>query len=178
MIMGPVWVLGGVLAVVAAGRLGRMWLRHRGRRLITCPENQRPQGVELDALHAAATGFVRRPELRLSDCTRWPERAGCGQQCLSQIQTAPDGCLIRNIVARWYEGKSCASCGRPFGRIDWSAVRPAVLLPDKTSVEWSDLPAETLSEVLVAGAPMCIACHLANKLVREHPKLVVKRSFQ
>lgn len=31
-----------------------------------------------------------RPDLRLSDCTRWPERAKCNQECLSQaIQSEP-----------------------------------------------------------------------------------------
>jgi hypothetical protein len=31
-----------------------------------------------------------RPDLRLSDCTRWPERSKCSQECLSQaIQAEP-----------------------------------------------------------------------------------------
>ncbi len=51
-------------------------------RAVTCPETQQQVGVTIDAKHAAATGLCGPPDFRLSDCTRWPERAGCGQQCL------------------------------------------------------------------------------------------------
>jgi hypothetical protein len=55
-----------------------------GSRLVACPEDQRPAAVGIDALHAAATGVDGCPELRLSSCTRWPERANCDQACLAQ----------------------------------------------------------------------------------------------
>ena len=54
-------------------------------RAVICPETRRPAGVIIDAAHAAATG-VRggKPEFRLADCTRWPARADCGQECLPE----------------------------------------------------------------------------------------------
>ena len=104
-----------------------LWFRYRGARAIVCPENCEPAGVSVDAGHAALTAFAGRPDLRLSSCSRWPERAGCGQQCLSQIEASPDGCLVRKMLARWYEGKSCASCGRPFGEIEWTVQKPALI---------------------------------------------------
>ena len=67
------------LGAVAVWRLANAWWKYRGRRVITCPENQRPAGVVVDARHAAATALGKAPELRLSSCSRWPERAGCGQ---------------------------------------------------------------------------------------------------
>jgi len=55
-----------------------------GSRRVICPENQRHVAVSFDALHAAATGIHGRPDLRLADCTRWPERRKCDQACLPQ----------------------------------------------------------------------------------------------
>jgi len=64
--------------------------RYSGSRLVSCPENQRPGVVSIDAGHAMATGMDGSPELRLADCTRWPERSNCGQACLSQaVQAGP-----------------------------------------------------------------------------------------
>src|ERR1035437_6990811 len=66
--------------------------------------------------------------------------------------------------------------GGPFGAIEWPAARPALLQGDRISVEWSQIPAEKLAETLAVAQPVCSACHLANKMVREHPELVVDRS--
>jgi len=164
-----------LLAGAAAWRLGSAWLKYRGQRAITCPENHRPAGVVLDAKHAAATAFGKAPELRLSNCTRWPERAGCGQECLSEIRESGPDCLVRNIVAAWYGEKVCASCGQPIGKIDWSGSRPALLLADQISVEWSQVPTDELVETLAVALPICFACHTANRLVKEHPELVTDR---
>lgn len=160
-----------VATVVVGAAWFRNWFRNRGERVITCPENQRPAGVRVDAARVALTG-----SFRLSECTRWPERAGCGQECLSQIHESPNGCLVRKILADWHHGKSCASCGRPFGEIEWSAQKPALLTADKVSVDWSRIPAEKLDETLRTALPVCFACHMANTLVRERPDLVTDRS--
>jgi hypothetical protein len=172
------WVL---LAVVVAAGLGawrftRAWLLYRGRRVIQCPENRRPAGVVVDARRAALTALGSGPQLRLSTCSRWPERAGCGQQCLAQIEASPVDCLVNHILVDWYAGKSCASCGRPFGKIDWSAQKPALISADKVSVEWIQVPAERLAETLATARPLCFPCHMASTLVREHPDLVTDRS--
>jgi hypothetical protein len=126
-------------------------------------------------VRAALTSFGSA-QFRLSACSRWPERAGCGQECVSQIQESPEGCLVRNIVAEWYRGKSCASCGRVFGEIEWEIRKPALVSADKVSIEWSRIAAERLPETLQTALPVCFACHMANTLVREHPDLVTDRS--
>lgn len=166
----------GVFAGVVLMRLAALMSRYRGERVVTCPENRRPAGVALDVSHAAASGLRFRTDLRLRSCSRWPEKAGCGQECLSQIEAAPQDCLVRNILAKWYEGKSCRSCGRPIGPIVAGAAPPAVFTADQISVEWSEIPAERLQEVLSAGQPVCFACHMASKTMREHPELVTDRS--
>ncbi len=165
-----------VVAGFAAWRFVRAWMLYHGRRVIQCPENQRPAGVEVDARHAGLTALGGGPQLRLSTCSRWPERAACGQACLSQIEAAPEDCLVNHILVKWYEGKSCASCGRPFGSIDWSAQKPALCTADRTTVEWSEVPAEKLEETLQTALPVCYGCHMAAILVRERPDLVTDRS--
>jgi hypothetical protein len=125
----------------------------------------------LDARRAAILG-----SFRLSTCSRWPEHAGCGQACLAQIEESPEACLVRHILSEWYRGKSCASCHRPFGEIEWSVQKPALVLADMTSVEWSSIPSEKVPETLQTALPVCFACHMASTLVRERPDLVIDRS--
>jgi len=166
-----------VMAALVLGRLARAWLKYRGARIVTCPESQKPAGVVVNARHAAATCLAaKEPDLRLSSCSRWPERANCGQQCLAQIAAAPEDCRVRTILARWYAGQVCAGCGQPIGEIQWGASEPALLQTAKVSVAWSEVPADKLLGVLAASSPLCFACHMANTLVREHPELVVERS--
>jgi len=152
------------------------WWRYGGKRAIICPETHAAAGVVVDARHAAATSILGAPELRLASCSRWPEKRDCGQECLGQIAASPEDCLVRNIVSHWYEGRACAFCGRPFGSIDWTAAGPAVLDAGGAEVEWSQVPAEKLTETLAAAQPVCAACHLANRMVKEHAGLVADRS--
>ena len=109
-ILAVVALVAAVLAFAAILFL-RRYIRLRGQRVITCPETGEPAGVELAAGRAAATALAGEPALRLRDCSRWPERAGCGQECLSQIEAAPEDCLVRSLLTKWYEGISCVDCG-------------------------------------------------------------------
>jgi hypothetical protein len=170
------WVVIGALAAVVLWRMVGSWIKYRGNRLVSCPENQRPAGVRVAVGHAAATALGPRLELRLSSCSRWPEKAGCGQQCLSQVEASPEDCLVRNILAKWFEGKVCAVCGRPVGEIHEIGSEPALLRADKVTVEWKQVPVDQLLDTLAASEAICYACHMASTLVREHPELVVDRS--
>jgi hypothetical protein len=123
----------------------------------------------VDAWHAG-NGF------RLSACSRWPEKAGCGQECLAEIAAAPENCLVRNIVSKWYHGKRCAVCGAQFDKVEWGPSQPAVILSDKSSVEWKQISADVLTQTLDTALPVCFACHMANTLVRQHPELVTDRN--
>jgi hypothetical protein len=62
--------------------------RYSGVRLLACPENQQSASVSIDARHAVATGIDGLPELRLSDCSRWPEHSNCDRACLPQAARA------------------------------------------------------------------------------------------
>jgi hypothetical protein len=164
------------LAALVLARVATIWLRYRGRRVVKCPETQRSAGVAVDSGHAALTSLGSHVDLRLSSCSRWPEKAGCGQPCLAEIAASPEDCLVRTILTKWYHGKACASCGRPFGEIQWAGAQPALMAADKISVEWTKVAPEKLDEFLATASPVCFACHTANSLVREHPELVVNRS--
>lgn len=67
-----------------------IYAHYRGSRAVTCPENCQQVAVSFDALHAAVTGLRGKPDLRLAECTRWPMRANCGQECLPDaLRTTP-----------------------------------------------------------------------------------------
>jgi hypothetical protein len=131
--------------------------------------------VEVDAAHAALTASQGRPHLRLEACTRWPERAGCGQECLAQIESAPEACLLRSILADWYQGKTCAFCGRGFAAPHWHDHKPALLAPDGSLVAWGGFRPEQVIDVLASHKPVCWDCHVAEGFRRAHPELVVDR---
>jgi hypothetical protein len=154
----------------------RSYFQLRGKRLVNCPETQKPAAVDLDALPLAREAVFRIPQLRLSECSRWPERQGCGQECLKQIEAAPEGCLVRRIVTDWYAGKTCAICGKPVNVTEqWVGHVPALLNPEKKTVYWDKIAAERLPEVFQTHLPVCWSCHIAETFRREHPDLVVDR---
>lgn len=151
------------------------FFKYRGRRIVTCPETNAPVGVDVDALHAAATApFGGGPELRLRDCTRWPEREACGQECLTQIEEAPEQCLIRTKLARWYAGTECVLCGTPVGEIHWAGHKPAFLSPGRKPLVWSEVTPEDLPSVLATHQRICWNCYVAESFRFEHPDLVVE----
>ena len=152
----------------------RVYERFRGKRLVTCPETRTTAAVEVDAAAAAIPSFGER-KLQLKECTRWPERQACGQDCLSQIEASPEDCLVRNMLERWYAGKSCAICQRPLGDISWTEHKPALLSPDNVTLEWKNLSAEHVPEILASHLPVCWNCHIAATFRREHPDLIVER---
>jgi len=172
--------LGVLSLVVALGPALRVYWTYRGTRIITCPETKRAAAVEVDAKRAARTLFRGRTSLRLCDCSRWPERAGCGQECLSQIENAPEGCLLRSILAKWYKGKGCVICCKPIPDFDWVDLdwlehRPGLLAHDGTPRAWEDFRPEELAEALETHWPICWDCQLIESFRRQHPELVTDR---
>jgi hypothetical protein len=160
---------GVVVAILGVGLLGLMfwraggaYLRFRGKRVVACPETRRPAGVEVAAGRAAWTAVFRAPALRLSDCSRWPERGPCGQACLTQIEAAPEECLVRTILTKWYREKSCICCGRPMGEINWMQHKPCIMSPDLRICEWKDVQAEEIPQVLETHRPVCWNCLVAE----------------
>jgi len=168
------WMIGATIAVAALWPLVRTYRRYRGTRVVTCPESGEPAAVEVDARLAAMSQMsTGAPVLRLGTCSRWPARHECGQECLAQIEAAPEGCLARSLLGDWYRGKRCVYCGYPFDEIRWADPKPALRKPDGTTVEWGDIRGEELSRVLASHAPVCWNCNVAETLRAQHPELIV-----
>ena len=151
---------------------------YRGKRLITCPETHKTEAVEVNAKEAAVGAFLTEPTLRLRECSRWPERSDCGQECLQQIEIDPANCLVWNIVSHWYEGKSCVFCHRPIGPLHHLDHAPALLGPDHKTVEWREFHPQNLPEIMETHRPVCWNCHIAEMFRRTHPELVVNRESE
>jgi hypothetical protein len=156
----------------------RAYFEYRGKRLIICPETQQAQAVDVAAGDAAIGAFLSAPTVHLKECSRWPERQDCGQECLKQIEIGPANCLVWNIVAQWYEGKDCFFCHKPIGPLQHLDHAPALLGPDSKTCEWREFRAEQLPDVFSKHQPVCWNCHVAETFRRLHPELVVDRPFE
>lgn len=175
-----VWLLmlPAVLAAAALILYVARYVRLRGTRVVTCPETGKAVAVELNAAHAARTSILSAPDFTLTDCTRWPEREGCDQECLGEVEQNPDACLPYTILARWYAGRTCIHCRREFGDVRRSDQKPALWGPDRSILDWPDVPPEQIREVLKSHRPICWNCALAESFRRAHPDLVVERPWR
>ncbi len=151
------------------------WVRFRGTRLVTCPETGKSAAVALASFKAALAAPFSKPKAELSACSRWPEHAGCGRDCLTQVASSPDGCLLRAIVDEWYAGQTCALCGRSFGELSAAEHRPALLTPGGATVQWHEVAAETLPDLFRTHRPVCWNCHVVRTVTRLRPDAVIVR---
>lgn len=153
------------------------WSRMRGPRVITCPDNLHIEAVEVDAARAAVISIFRgETEYQLKSCTRWPEKAGCGQECVTQIHVSPHHCLVRSILGDWYLGRRCTYCNNAFGEINWHDHKPALYDPEQQkTIEWTDVRPELVYTALETFEPVCWNCHVAETFRREHGDLVTDR---
>lgn len=155
-----------------------VYFKFRGTRLVTCPETREPAAVEVNAKYAALVASISARGLRLKDCSRWPERKDCDQECLRQIESSPEDCLVRTMLTKWYKGKKCSICGKTFGEITWLDHKPALRSPGKPSLEWSEIPPEKIPNVLATDMPVCWDCHIAERFRRDYPELIVDRPWR
>ena len=167
----------GALAFGAAKVL-QTYFKYRGQREVTCPETKRPAAVHVDAIKAARVAMTGKQWIGLDQCSRWPERQNCGQDCLSQVNADPENCLVWNMVAAWYRGKSCAYCQKPFGEIHWHERHPALLSPGHIAKQWNEIPAETLPDVFQTYLPVCWDCYIAETFRRQNADKVLDRSWE
>ncbi len=180
--MTIVYVLIPVLLVAGIYFGIRYFVRTRqkfsGERVIICPETGKQAMVEVDAGHAAATSLFGHTDLRLENCWRWPIKQDCGQECLLQLDVAPEECLVRSVLEKWYRGKSCAFCAQPFPEIHIVDHQPALMNPEGVTVEWGQVPISAAMDAMTTYLPVCWNCHIAQSFRREHPDMVVDRTSQ
>jgi hypothetical protein len=158
--------------------LVRAYFRYKDSKIIICPETGEAAIVEVDAVRAALTSCVGQPDIRLQNCWRWPLNQNCGQECLTQLDVAPAECLVRGVLMRWYNSKSCVYCGNRFEEIHLTDHKPALQSPDGKLVKWSEIPIHGVENVLATYMPVCWGCYVAQSFRREHPELVVYRPWR
>jgi hypothetical protein len=150
----------------------------RGIMLVTCPENQKPAAVKISMWRAALAAVLDRRHLELCNCSRWPERHDCPQDCLCEIVGDPAGHRVWTVATNWFKGKECACCGNPITRLGHLDRRPALLDAEKKTTEWNTVSPEKLPEALWGSKPVCWNCHAAESFMREHPDLVTYRPWE
>lgn len=170
--IGIVWLLMRVDAAT------RQMLKYRGRMLVTCPETRKPAAVKIATARAGLRAFFGKSKVDLSDCSRWPERADCQQDCICQVEDDPESHRVWTMASRWYAGRKCVYCHKPFAALSHVDRRPALRDPDGGTIEWTELPEEMLPEALAKCQPVCWSCHIAQTYRREHPDQVVDRPWE
>ncbi len=162
-----------IVAYVFFGEFLRTWFRFRGVRLIVCPENYQPAAVKVDALRAAKWAALSgEADVRLKTCSRWPEKQGCAQECVCQIEESPERTALHAIVQLWFSGKRCHYCHQT---IDEAA---ALLTREGDVVAWSDIVPEDVPNFLSLAQPVCRRCYIVESFRHDHPDMVIERIHQ
>lgn len=156
----------------------RLFSRYRGTKIVTCPETKRPTWVEVDTFRAALTSAFGRPTIQLENCSRWPIKEQCGQECLANLEGAPPECLVNGLLTKWYEKKRCCYCHVTFDKINWIDHQPALRSPSGELRSWREITLENIFGILSTYLPVCWNCYIAQSFVRDHPDLVVYRPGQ
>jgi len=155
--------IAGIAGGIGVRRILSAWIRFRNHFIVTCPADQKAAGVVADRAHAAWTAWRGTAELRLSGCTHWPEHAGCDQGCREQIERAPEDCLARTILAKWYADKCCVECGEPLGAAYWNASKPVLLTRERGLQTWDEVALDRLPATLDSAKPVCFECYVSAK---------------
>ena len=84
-----------ILLILAAGALFVVlptvlstFFEYRSKRSVICPELRRSAKIGVDAGRAARSSMFGRLRLRVESCPFWPERGGCDQACLRDLERA------------------------------------------------------------------------------------------
>jgi len=149
--------------------------RERGPRVITCPENGCRAEVAVDSWRTGLSAALGEDRRRLTACSRWPEKEGCDQACLAEIAESPNGCLVRSVVADWFAGRHCVSCGREIGALHATDREPALRSPQGHAVALSEVKPLDLDAVLARHEPLCANCYDATSFREHFPGLAVER---
>jgi hypothetical protein len=91
--MNTPWILLIALASLAAVYVlfpvaFTTFLSYRDRRVLYCPETGKKANINIDAHHAALGSLFGRTKLRVRDCTLWPGKKYCKQECLHTLTPA------------------------------------------------------------------------------------------
>jgi hypothetical protein len=167
-------VLAVLVVYVVFGLL--TWSRVRGARIVVCPETEAPVAVRVDVGHAVTTAIWEKPDLRLTSCSRWPERQDCDQPCVKQIETAPAETSPKTIAAHFFARERCAICTKPIEPPSRVTLQPGFMDSVTHKVRrWNEVPPEDLCAAIAVSHPLCSNCTLAEVFRQRFPDRVTKR---
>lgn len=152
-----------------------------GPMLVTCPDNLETVAVQVAASKALTAAALGKTDVHLKSCSRWPEKAGCGQPCLGDLQADPETHQVRSLVAKWFEDKKCVYCGKAIAPVSVFNPPPALLQlqnDTKKTTEWDAIPAEALPGIMEEALPVCWNCHEMETFRKAYPDLVTDRPWQ
>lgn len=129
------------------------------KKAIVCPETKMPAAIEVDRRHALVTLLKGTKELKVKDCSRWPDRLACDEDCLAQLEFGPRSELI---LGKWCKGKSCAMCAASITPVDWQRGRAGVLDSKNSLLELRDMDWKQFPMILDECKPLCWNCHQAE----------------
>jgi hypothetical protein len=159
-----------VFAVVYAARAAWIYCRAREVRLLRCPATGTGARVTLDAVRAALT-LAPASEHIVRDCSLWPGRAGCAQKCCDDLQLSGSARCLHEILASWFAGKPCSSCYQPIAPFEGRTFTPGLISPAGDLVDWSQVDATTVFNVLDTHQPLCVRCDIVERFRRQRPQL-------
>ncbi len=167
------FIIGAILLVaLPVGISLQSYFRNRGRRTVVCPENRAPVTVEVDAKYAFTSALRGQEHERLQSCTRWPEKADCGQECLAQVDPSPEN--LERLLQKWYVGKNCALCNRALSPADWRRGRLALLNEKEKLFELRHMHLDEIPSALDRMAPLCWNCHQEERARQATPPRLLK----
>jgi hypothetical protein len=134
------------------------------RRTLICPETRQPAAVRLAIGERIRSLLAGRERLRVRTCSRWPERQGCGEECLLQVDLQPQ--LLERELRAWCEGRDCALCGHPLVANDWRQGRFSGVDGKGRFVPAAEMPLQELPLALENYRPVCWNCHCAQRGLR------------
>jgi hypothetical protein len=153
----------GVVLLVYVGIAIATWRRLRGARVVTCPETRRSAGVSVDLGHAITSAIRERADIRIAACSCWPERTGCDQLCVPQIETGGDTTRATAVAARFFEHHSCAMCLRHIEPLSHGTNQPGFMNPvTREVVPWDEVPAQDLPDAVASHRALCRDCTFAE----------------
>jgi hypothetical protein len=150
------------------------WWTYRGVHVIQCPETRKPAAVRVDTGHAALTVLTQdAADVQLASCSRWPERAGCDQACVPQIERDPAETRVETILADVFTGQRCAMCGAIISGVPAIGHKPAFRAPDGRTIPCDQIAPERIDEILATHQLVCWDCDVAETFRREFPDRVI-----
>jgi hypothetical protein len=161
-----------VLVALPIGLSLQSYFRNRGRRTVICPDSHEPATVELDTKFAFSTALRGEEHDRLQSCTRWPDKGDCRQECLAQLDPSPEN--LERLLQKWYQGKTCAICGRTLTPADWRRSRLALLNEKQKLFELRHMHLGEVPSALDHMLPLCWNCHQEERARQAEPPRLLK----